>query len=77
MALGLVRAAQGRDADAEKLMRDAIDIVAEVDYRYIERECIAALASYLRSKGRDDEAQPFEERLLELSVPGGSAPSII
>ena len=48
MVLGLVRAAQGRDEEAELLLREALDIVAETDYRNAEPEPLAALAQFLR-----------------------------
>ena len=38
MVLGLVRAAQGRDAEAELLLREALDVLAETDYRNGEPE---------------------------------------
>ena len=43
MVLGLVRAAQGRDDEAELLLREALDILAETDYRNVEPEPLAAL----------------------------------
>ena len=73
LALGLVRAAQRRDDEAEKLLRDAVDMIAEVDYVPVQRECVEALAWFLRERGRDDEAALYEARLAELA--GGSAPS--
>ena len=69
MVLGLVRAAQGRDAEAELLLREAVDILAETDFRSSEPEPLAALAAFLREHGRDDEASPLEERLNALLQP--------
>ena len=71
MALGLVRAAQGRDEEAEELLREAVDAMADVDYIPLECDCVQALAQFLREQGRADEAAPYEARLAEL----GSAPS--
>ena len=56
MVLGMVRAAQGRDEEAELLLRDAIDSLAATDYRNSEPEPLAAYARFLRSRGRDEEA---------------------
>ena len=53
MVLGLVRAAQGRDEEAELLLREAIDALSESDYRNVEPEPLAAYAGFLRERGRD------------------------
>jgi class 3 adenylate cyclase/tetratricopeptide (TPR) repeat protein len=73
MVLGMVRAAQGRDDEAEFLLRDAIDSLAATDYRNSEPEPLAAYARFLRVRGRDDEACQVEERLAELLEPEGAA----
>jgi class 3 adenylate cyclase/tetratricopeptide (TPR) repeat protein len=73
MVLGLVRAAQGRDEEAELLLREALDILAETDYRNGEPEPLAALAQFLRERGRDDEATVLEERITELLQPESAA----
>jgi class 3 adenylate cyclase/tetratricopeptide (TPR) repeat protein len=73
MALGQVRAAQGRDAEAEKLLREAVEVIGEVVYLPVEVECVRALSQFLRERGREDDAAPYEARLVELA--GGSAPS--
>ena len=73
MVLGLVRAAQGRDEEAELLLREALDIVAETDYRNAEPEPLAALAQFLRERGREDEASALEERVTELLQPESAA----
>ena len=65
-ALGMVRAAQGRDVEAEALLRDAIDIIAPTDFREAELEALRSLAQFLRARGRDDEADAVEERCDEL-----------
>ncbi len=73
MVLGLVRAAQGRAAEAELLLREALDVLAETDYRNGEPEPLAALAGFLREQGRDEEAAELEERLDALLRPERAA----
>ena len=65
-ALGVVRAAQGRDLEAEAHLRDAVDLIAPTDFREGELEAQRALAQFLRSRGRDDEAEVVEARCEEL-----------
>jgi tetratricopeptide (TPR) repeat protein len=62
MALGLVRAAQGRDDEAEALLRDALDRIAGGENRMHERDALEALARFLRDRGRDDEADELDAR---------------
>ena len=73
MVLGLVRAAQGRAAEAELLLREALDVLAETDYRNGEPEPLAALAGFLREQGREEEAAELEERLDALLRPERAA----
>ncbi|HET9938376.1 MAG TPA: AAA family ATPase [Gaiella sp.] len=73
MVLGLVRAAQGRDEEAELLLREAIDALAETDFRNVEPEPLAAYARFLRDRGRDDEAEVIERRLDALLQPESAA----
>jgi hypothetical protein len=73
MVLGLVRAAQGRAAEAELLLREALDVLAETDYRNGEPEPLAALAGFLREQGREEEAAKLEERLDALLRPERAA----
>jgi class 3 adenylate cyclase/tetratricopeptide (TPR) repeat protein len=61
-SLAMVRAAQGRDDEAEELFREAIDTVAETDFRAILYETLKPFAQFLRTRGRDDEAERVEER---------------
>jgi hypothetical protein len=72
MVLGLVRAAQGRDDEAELLLRDAIDSLAATDYRNSEPEPLAAYARFLRDRGRDEDASAVESRLADLLEPEGA-----
>jgi class 3 adenylate cyclase/tetratricopeptide (TPR) repeat protein len=73
MALGLVRAAQRRDEEAELLLRESVDMLSETEYRNVEPEPLAALAGFLRERGRDDEAAVLEERLAALLQPESAA----
>jgi class 3 adenylate cyclase/tetratricopeptide (TPR) repeat protein len=61
-SLAMVRAAQGRDDEAEELFREAIDTVADTDFRAILYETLKPFAQFLRTRGRDDEAERVEER---------------
>jgi hypothetical protein len=63
MALGIVRAAQSRDEEAEKLLREAIDVLEGTDVRLTRRELVGALVSFLRERGRGAEAQEYEAEL--------------
>jgi class 3 adenylate cyclase/tetratricopeptide (TPR) repeat protein len=73
MVLGQVRAAQSRDDEAELLFRQAIDTLAETDYRNVEPEPLAAYARFLRERGRDDEAAEIESRLDAMLQPESAA----
>ena len=61
--LGRVRAEQGRDADAEELLRESLAQLTNTDYRLLEVAARVALASFLRSVGRDGEAAELEASL--------------
>ena len=55
MALGVVRAAQGRDAEAEQLLTDSVEAFAESGLRYAELQALDQLAAFLsraRPEGR-------------------------
>jgi len=65
MALGIVRAAQGRDDEAEKLLREAVR--ASDGFKLFAIDPLKTLAQFLRVRDRAEEAAPFEERWAELS----------
>ena len=75
-ALGVVRAAQGRELEAEALLRDAVDLIAPTDFREGELEAQRSLAQFLRSRGRDEEAESVEARCEELLPTWNSAARI-
>ncbi len=72
MALGIVRAAQGRDDEAESLLREAYEATAATDHRRNEAQALEAFVQFLRERGRDDEAEGFEARLEELVSPSAA-----
>jgi ATP/maltotriose-dependent transcriptional regulator MalT len=70
LALGLVRAAQGRDDEAERLLRESEEILRPTGFRRHQIAPLEALAEFLRSRDRDDDAVEVEEALAALL--GGS-----
>ena len=68
-----MRAAQGRDDEAEALLRESADALATYGLRAPEREVLFYLAEFLRERGRDDEAALHEARYAELA-PSSTAP---
>jgi hypothetical protein len=76
MALGLVRAAQERDEEAETLLREAYALIEPTDHRHHKSDSLEALAQFLRDRGRDDEAADFEARRDELLAEAESAAPI-
>jgi class 3 adenylate cyclase/tetratricopeptide (TPR) repeat protein len=67
MTLGLVRAAQGRDEEAERLLREGQIALAATGFKEVELDALGELVQFFRTRGRDDEAAAFERRLLELA----------
>ncbi len=64
-ALAKVRVAQGRDGEAEALMRDGLDRIAGTGYRSLEVWATSTLDAFLRERGRPDEA--IAARMAELA----------
>ena len=62
MSLGLVRAAQGRDEEAEELLRQAYETIAGTEHRKHQCELLQALVQFLRDRGRNDEADELDAR---------------
>jgi tetratricopeptide (TPR) repeat protein len=56
MTLGLVRAAQGRDDEAEALLRAAADEAAGVAPGWVHELVVGHLAHFLETRGRSEEA---------------------
>jgi class 3 adenylate cyclase/tetratricopeptide (TPR) repeat protein len=66
LSLGIVRAAQGRDPEAEELMQEALEEMRRNDQRALERWGLRHVIDFYRARGRADVALGYEERLAEL-----------
>jgi tetratricopeptide (TPR) repeat protein len=64
--LAMVRAAKGRDDEAEALFREAIDILERSEYTRFLSEPLKAIIQFLDERGRVEDVVAFEERLAEL-----------
>jgi ATP/maltotriose-dependent transcriptional regulator MalT len=64
--LALVRAAQGRDDEAEALFRDAVETLERTEYvRYLS-EPLNAIVQFLEERDRGEAAEIFADRLAEV-----------
>ena len=73
VALGLVRAVQGRDAEAEALLRDAWGRISETGYRQLEAWILAKLDQFLRERDRlDPEVAGRLAELVPAASPGSA-----
>jgi tetratricopeptide (TPR) repeat protein len=54
--LGMIRAAQGRDVEAEASLRRSLDMVRHTDYEWPTTNAALALAKFLAERGRVTEA---------------------
>jgi tetratricopeptide (TPR) repeat protein len=70
MTLGRVRAAQGRNEEAERLLREAQIALNATGFREIELIALEALVQFFRGRGLEEEAAGFERRMLELAPVG-------
>ena len=68
-ALASVRAAQHRDDEARDLFQSAIKLARKSNFKLYERHPLERLVEFLRDRGRDEDAAPYEARLEELSPP--------
>jgi class 3 adenylate cyclase/tetratricopeptide (TPR) repeat protein len=75
LGLGIVRAAQKRDEEAEELMLEAVEGFALYELRALEHWALRYLAQFLRSRGREDEAIAYEARRAALS-PSSTVPIV-
>ena len=73
MALGLVRAAQGRDEEAEALLLEALEVIESSGFLALESWVLSRLEQFLRERGRDEEAAVYGTRLAELAPVEGLA----
>jgi len=76
MALGIVRSAQGRDDEAEALLREALEVIEGKDLLLIRRELLVPLAQFLRERGRVAEADELESEIASYSLTASSAARI-
>ena len=67
LSLAVVRAAQGRDTEAEGLMHEAVDEMRRNDQLALERWALGYVVEFHRSRGQEDVALRYEERLAELT----------
>ena len=74
IALGVIRARQGLDAEAEALLRTAVAELEESEMVYGLVEALGELAAFLRARDRCDDAAAVEQRRAEL-VPTAGAPT--
>jgi class 3 adenylate cyclase/tetratricopeptide (TPR) repeat protein len=64
--LAMVRAAQGRDDEAEALFRESIEILERSEYTRFLSEPLKAIIQFLEERGRLEDVVVYEERLAEL-----------
>ena len=65
-SLALVRASQGRDEEAEALLRDSIEILERSEYSRFLSDPLEAMIQFLEERERFEEIAAFERRLEEL-----------
>lgn len=65
VALAQVRAAQGRDEEAETLFGEAVEIITGSEYCRVLLDILPPYAEFLRARDREAEALELEARLAE------------
>ena len=65
VALAQVRAAQGRDEEAETLFGEALEIVTGGEHCRILLDVLPPYAEFLRARDRDSDAAALDARLAE------------
>jgi len=76
LALAAVRAAQGRDGEAEELFHVTLALARDSGFPILEIDPLERFVRFLHDRGRDAEASPYEARLLELVPPPSSTARI-
>lgn len=66
MHLGLVRAAQNREAEAEAALRRAVEVAAATPYANVAIPAALHLAIFLARRGRSEEARDLADRYIAL-----------
>lgn len=74
LARGAVAEAQGRDAEAEQLYLEALEMTQSYGFALLEVDSLTRLVGFLKRRDRAAEAAPYEQRLAELA-PGSLARS--
>ena len=75
--LGRVRAAQGRDDEAEGLLREGVEIIERTQFRIAAVDKYLALAEFLLARGREEGDRWYEmSRTAGAGVLGESSPII-
>ena len=66
-ALAAVRAAQGREDEAEELLESALAAAREGDFKAFELEPLSRLVQLREASGRNGDGNAYEARLAELT----------
>jgi class 3 adenylate cyclase/tetratricopeptide (TPR) repeat protein len=77
LALGVVRAAQGRDEEAEQLFGEALDVARGTSNIGVRIYVLGRIAEYFRAHGREAEALAYESEADSLRPPAREPASIV
>jgi tetratricopeptide (TPR) repeat protein len=69
--LGVIRAAQGRDTEAEAALRSSLEIVAGTEYAWTRIDAALDLAAFLTERGRLDESRALTDEYSSLAQQRG------